>query len=100
MSRLIAIIDAYRDAHGQPSEASVARAIGLSPQAVSSWRSRGIKRPPDLDAMRKLAALAGVDYETVVLRAALLDSGWIEDRRGGGGDGEEEGPEEAAPIVG
>lgn len=95
MSRLIAIVDAYRDAHGQPSEASVARAIGLSPQAVSSWRSQGIKRPPDQQALRKLAALAGVDYESVVLKAALLDAGWIEDRGGDGDDGRS-----AAPMTG
>jgi len=80
MSRLLAIIDAYRDAHGQPSEASVARAIGISPQALSSWRARGFKRPPDPETLRKLAALAGLDYETVVLPAALVDAKWVEDK--------------------
>lgn len=79
MSKLVAIIDAYKDSHGAPSDSSVARAIGVKPQTLSSWRTRGIKEPPDRDALRKLAALANVDYETVVLRAALLDAGWIEE---------------------
>lgn len=79
MSRLVAIIDAYKDQHGQPSDSSVARAIGVKPQTISSWRTRGIKEPPDREAMRRLASLAGVDYSTVVLRAALLDAGWIDE---------------------
>lgn len=79
MSRFVAIIDAYKDQHGQPSDSSVARAIGVKPQTLSSWRTRGIKEPPDREAMRKLATLAGVDYESVVLRAALLDAGWIDE---------------------
>jgi len=34
MRRLLAIIDAYKDPHGQPSDASVACAIGVSPQPI------------------------------------------------------------------
>jgi len=36
MSRLLAIIDAYKDAHGQPSDASLARAIGVKPQTLNA----------------------------------------------------------------
>lgn len=79
MSRLLRIIDDWRDTHGQPSEASIARAIGLSPQAISSWRKRGFKRPPEPETLHRLAELTNLDYETVILRAALLDAGWIED---------------------
>jgi len=79
MSRLVAIIDAYKDTHGQPSDSSIARAIGAAPQTISSWRKRGIKEPPRRDLLRKLAALIGKDYETVVLKAALLDSGWLKE---------------------
>lgn len=82
MSRLVAIIDDYKDHHGAPSDSSVARVIGIKPQTLSSWRTRGIKEPPDRDALRKLAALAGLDYEEDVLRAALLDAGWIEEGDG------------------
>ena len=77
MSRLVAIIDAYKDTHGQPSDSSVARSIGVKPQTLSSWRHRGVKVPPDRDALRKLARLAGLSYEHDVLRAALLDCNWI-----------------------
>lgn len=82
MSHLVRLIDAYKDKHGQPSDSSVARAIGVKPQTLSSWRTRGIKEPPDRNALRKLALLAGADYETEVLRAALLDAGWIEESDG------------------
>jgi transcriptional regulator with XRE-family HTH domain len=88
MTRLLAIIDDYKDRHGQPPDAAVARAIGVKPQTLSSWRKRGMKEPPHVDSLRKLAALAGVDYETVVLRAVLIDVGWVEP------PAEEEGPAE------
>lgn len=78
MTRLLAIIDDYKDRHGQPADAAVARAIGIKPQTLSSWRKRGIKQPPNNQSLRELARLAGVDYETVVLRAVLLDIGWAD----------------------
>lgn len=77
MSRLVDLIDEYKDTHGAPSDSSIARAIGAKPQTVSSWRTRGIKEPPSPETLRKLATLLGVSYERVVLRAALLDAGWI-----------------------
>lgn len=77
MSRLIQLIDEYKDTHGAPSDSSIARAIGAAPQTISSWRKRGLKRPPDPDTMKALADLIGEDYENVVLRAALLDAGWV-----------------------
>lgn len=76
MSRLLDIIDDYKDSHGQPPDASIARAIGVSPQAISSWRKRGLKVPPRHESLRALARLTNLDYRTVVLRAALLDAGW------------------------
>lgn len=79
MSRLIGLIDEYKDRHGQPSDSSIARAIGVAPQTLSAWRKRGIKAPPEADSLRKLAALMRVDYETVVLRAALVDVGWVDE---------------------
>lgn len=79
MSKLLAIIDAYKDAHGQPSDASIARAIGIKPQTLNTWRKRGFKIPPDNQALRELARLTNLDYRTVVLHAALVDAGWEED---------------------
>lgn len=77
VSRLIAIIDEYKDRTGQPSDASISRAIGVARQTVSSWRRRGIKDLPDRNTLVELARLTSRDYETVVLRAALLDAGWV-----------------------
>lgn len=76
MSELLRIIDDYRDAHGQPSDASVARAIGIAPQTLSSWRKRGISEPPAAETLRNLARLVGLPYEDYVLQAALVDAGW------------------------
>lgn len=77
MSRLAVLIDDYKDRTGQPSDASIGRAIGVARQTVSSWRKRGVRGLPDHDTLTRLAALIGDDYETVVLRAALLDAGWL-----------------------
>lgn len=77
MSHLVKLIDEYRDAHGAPSWSSIARAIGVAPQTISSWRKRGIKEPPDRETLRSLAEFIRKDYATVVLQAALLDAGWI-----------------------
>jgi transcriptional regulator with XRE-family HTH domain len=79
MGHLTRLIDEYKDAHGAPSDSSIARAIGSSPQTISSWRKRGIKEPPSPETVRRLAQFIGRDYERVVLRAALLDAGWIEE---------------------
>ena len=78
MSELLRIIDAYRDAHGQPSDASIARAIGVAPQTLSSWRRRGIKEPPAPASLKALADLVRLPYEDYVLQAALYDCGWRE----------------------
>lgn len=77
VSRLIAIIDEYKDRSGQPSDASIGRAIGVARQTVSSWRRRGISELPDRGSLVRLAELTGRDYEDEVLRAALLDTGWL-----------------------
>lgn len=78
MSELVRLIDDYKDAHGQPSDASVARAIGIAPQTLNSWRKRGIKEPPSVETLRRMAAFFHVSYEQVVLPAALVDAGWLD----------------------
>ena len=78
MSKLIALIDDYRDAHGQVSDASIARAVGVAPQTISSWRKRGIRNPPSADTMRRLADFIGVPYEDYLLQAVLVDTGFRE----------------------
>lgn len=76
MGSLVQLIDDYKDAHGNPSDSSIARAIGAAPQTISSWRTRGIRGLPDRDTLEALAAFLRVDYESVVLRAVLRDIGW------------------------
>lgn len=80
MSELVALIDDYKDRVGGPSDASIARAIGVARQTVSAWRQRGIHDMPERETLTKLAALIGVDYEDVVLTAALRDSGYMRRR--------------------
>lgn len=75
MSRLLALIDAYKDAHGQPSDASIARAVEVAPQTVSSWRKRGIRELPARETLVRLAALMRVPYDDVLF-AALTDIGY------------------------
>lgn len=77
MSELLGIIDTYKDTHGQPSDASIARAVGVAPQTISSWRKRGIRELPMRDTLIRLAEFMQVPYETV-LRAVLLDTGYME----------------------
>lgn len=77
MGSLVQLIDEYKDAHGNPSDSSIARAIGAAPQTISSWRTRGIKGLPDRQLLEALAQFMHLDYEDVVLRAVLLDIGWL-----------------------
>lgn len=77
MSGLLAIIDAYKDTHGQPSDASIARAVGVAPQTISSWRKRGIKDLPDRGTLMRLSSFLGVLYRDV-LDAVLHDIGYLE----------------------
>lgn len=79
MSELIRLIDDYRDAHGQPSDASIARAVGIAPQTLSSWRKRGIRELPNEDSLRRLATLLGLPYQEYLLQVALYDAGWRDD---------------------
>jgi transcriptional regulator with XRE-family HTH domain len=77
MSRLIALIDEYKDTHGAPSDSSIARAVGIAPQTISSWRKRGIRQLPDVDTLRRLAEFIGCNYGSVVLPAVMVDIGYM-----------------------
>lgn len=79
VSELVALIDAYKDTVGGPSDASVGRAIGVARQTISSWRRRGISDLPERASLIALADLIGVDYATVVLPAVLRDTGYLTD---------------------
>ena len=77
MSKLLAIIDAYKDTHGQPSDASIARAVDIAPQTLSSWRKRGIRDLPEADTIRRLSDFLRVSYVTV-FHAAAVDAGYLD----------------------
>lgn len=76
MSRLIDLIDEYRAAHGMPSEASIARQIGVAKQTVNAWRNRGLTELPDKETLRKLAAVLHMS-EADVFYAVGVDTGYI-----------------------
>lgn len=76
MSKLVALIDAYRDTHGQPSDASIARAVEIAPQTISSWRNRGVRELPARETLLRLAEFMHVPYRDV-LEAALVDAGYV-----------------------
>lgn len=87
MSKLLALIDEHKEAHGNPSDASIARAIGVAPQTLSSWRKRGIRELPAKDTLERLAIFLRRDYRTVVIPAALADIGYVPDADEGDGQG-------------
>jgi transcriptional regulator with XRE-family HTH domain len=77
-SRLVGLIDEYKDSHGRPSDSSIARAIGVVPQTVSNWRTRGIRKLPEPGTLRRLAAFIKVD-ERIVFNAAATDAGYFDE---------------------
>lgn len=78
MSELGKIIEGYRDRHGQPSYASIARAIGVAPQTVDSWRNRGMAElPRNRKPLRELAVLVGLDYD-IIAQAIAVDVGLMD----------------------
>ena len=91
MSELVGIIDGYKDRHGQPSDASIARAIGVPAQTLDSWRNRGIKAAPrNNEPLRKLARLTGLDY-SIVATAVAVDIGLMDEMPAYSWPGEERG---------
>lgn len=90
MSEVGKIIEGYRDRHGHPPYASIARAIDVQPQTLDSWRNRGMKTAPrDLEPFRRLAEFVQLDYD-IIGAAIAVDIGmmdnmppyeWPEDKR-------------------
>lgn len=82
MSELWRLIQAHMDAQKYPpSERQVARALGVSPTTIRNWKdARGL---PSRENLQGIAHLTGVPY-SVVLDAALIDSGYREAGEDGG----------------
>lgn len=72
--RLVALIDAYKHAHGV-SDAELARRIGISRQNLSLWRTTGFRGLPDRANLDAVASVIGRPYREV-LDAALWDTGY------------------------
>jgi hypothetical protein len=71
------MIDEWKDSHGSPSDSSIARAIGVAPQTISSWRTRGIRKLPETETLRALGTFLGRDYATEIIPAAMSDAGYF-----------------------
>ena len=79
MSELGKIIEGYKDRHGQPSDASIARAIGVAPQTLDSWLNRGMRTVPrNKEPLRELSQLVGLDYR-VIVDAIAVDIGLLDE---------------------
>lgn len=76
--RLWAIVEEHRDAQVpyRPSLRKVATEIGVTPTTLTNWRQ--LRDMPEEKNLRALARLTGVPYDEV-LRAALLDTGYMTD---------------------
>ncbi|WP_158021585.1 helix-turn-helix domain-containing protein [Mycolicibacterium chubuense] len=75
-SRLVELIDRYRDAHGV-SESELARRIGVTRENLRKWRTNGVRRLPERANLAATARVIGRPYREV-LSAALFDTGYLE----------------------
>jgi transcriptional regulator with XRE-family HTH domain len=76
-SRLWALLQAHRDTQPYPpSDRRIAARLGISPTALTNWRT-GLSALPKRTNLEALAALAGVPYRQV-LAAALHDAGYLD----------------------
>lgn len=79
MGMLWDIIQKHIDeAQYPPSERQIARKLGVAPSVLTNWRE--LKRLPTRENLQAIADLVGVRY-SVVLEAALRDTGYHEDSR-------------------
>lgn len=76
MGELYGIIQRHLDRYGV-REAALARLMGTSSQTVNSWKTRGVRQLPTRPLLEAVARETRTPYE-VVLRAALLDTGYLQ----------------------
>lgn len=81
-SRLGALIDRYKRAHGI-ADTELARRIGVTRAGLIKWRTEKLRQLPDLDNLAAIARVTGQPYRQV-LSAALFDSGYLTDADTGG----------------
>jgi transcriptional regulator with XRE-family HTH domain len=68
---LAALIRRIQDQRPELSQSEIARRVGISPSAVSSWvtRKRGTGRGPGRETLQKLAEVLGVPQQDVFAAA-------------------------------
>lgn len=74
-SHLLDLIDWYKRAHPEVSDAEIARRAGMTPANLSQWRSKGVRGLPARSTLDALASTIGRPYREV-LDAALTDTGY------------------------
>lgn len=76
-SRLVDLIDWYKRAHPEVSDADIARGAGMTRANLSQWRSNGVRGWPARATLDALASTIGRPYREV-LAAALADTGYAD----------------------
>lgn len=77
MGELVAIIQRHLDSYGV-TEAAFAKRMGINPQTINAWRTRGgLKRLPERRTLEAVARETRTPYAEV-LRAALLDTKYLD----------------------
>ncbi|OBB86783.1 helix-turn-helix domain-containing protein [Mycolicibacterium peregrinum] len=79
-SRLVDLIDWYKNAHPDITDAEIARRVGITRANLSQWRSNGVRGWPARATLDALAATIGRPYREV-LDAVLADSGYADTGR-------------------
>lgn len=74
-SRLVDLIDWYKNAHPDVTDAEIARRAGITRANLSQWRSNGVRGWPARATLDALAATIGRPYREV-LDAVLADTGY------------------------
>jgi len=76
-SRLVDLIDWYKNAHPDVTDAEIARRAGVTRANLSQWRSNGVRGWPARATLDALAVTIGRPYREV-LDAVLADSGYAD----------------------
>lgn len=76
MSQIRALIQRYRDGHGQVAEAAIARSAGIEPGTLNSWFRRGRTSIPAAPDLYRLTRAIEATWSEM-LDAALHDYGYL-----------------------
>ncbi|WP_198344622.1 helix-turn-helix domain-containing protein [Mycobacterium dioxanotrophicus] len=82
-SRLVDLLDWFKSAHPDVTDAELARRVGVTRANLSQWRSNGVRGWPARATLDALAATIGRPYREV-LDAVLADTGYADSGGSGG----------------